>query len=87
MYIARELQNHTEPVIVVVDEFPYLAESDKGMSSYFQVGWDEYLKDKKILMILMGSSISMMYEHTLVYSAPLDGRRTGQWLSQLFTFE
>ena len=87
MYIAQELQNCTKPVIVVVDEFPYLAESDKGMSSYFQVGWDEYLKDKKILMILMGSSISMMYKHTLVYSAPLYGRRTGQWLLEPFTFE
>ena len=87
MYISREIQKRTEPVIVVVDEFPYLAQSDKGMSSYFQAGWDEHLKDKKILLILMGSSISMMYKHALVYSAPLYGRRTGQWLLQPFTFE
>lgn len=85
-YIARELQNKTEPVIVVVDEFPYLAESDEGMSSYFQAGWGEYLQDKKIVLILMGSSIAMMYKHALVYSAPLYGRRTGQWLLQPFTF-
>lgn len=38
------------------------------------------------MMILMGSSIAMMYKHALLYSSPLYGRRTGQWLLEPFTF-
>src|SRR2546423_6129605 len=34
----------------------------------------------------MGSSISMMYEHALLPSAPLYGRRTGQWLLEPFCY-
>lgn len=84
--IENELKTKKEPVVVVVDEFPYLAQSDDGISSYFQAGWDTRLKDKKVVFVLMGSSISMMYKHALVYSAPLYGRRTGQWLLEPFSY-
>lgn len=76
----------TDRVVLVFDEFPYLADADEGISSFFQYGWDMGLKDKKVLIIIMGSSISMMYKHALVKSAPLYGRRTGQWLLEPFTF-
>lgn len=75
-----------EPIVLVFDEFPYLAESNEGVSSYFQYGWDMGLKDSKVVMIVMGSSIAMMYKHALIKSAPLYGRRTGQWLLEPFTF-
>ncbi len=86
-YIGSRLEVRKDPPIIVFDEFPYLVDSEDGMSSYFQYGWDEYLKDKKVLMIIMGSSISMMYKHTLIYSSPLYGRRTGQWLLDAFSYE
>ena len=86
-YLGKVTKDLKEPMVLVFDEFPFLVESDSGMSSYFQYGWDMYLKDRKLMVILMGSSISMMYKHTLVYSAPLYGRRTGQWLLQPFTYE
>jgi len=35
-------------MVVVVDEFPYLAEANKGISSIFQAGWDEHLKNTSI---------------------------------------
>lgn len=64
--------------ILAIDEFPYLAEANKGISSIFQAGWDEYLKDVPIYLILCGSSIGMMEDEVLAYKAPLYGRRTGQ---------
>lgn len=86
-YLGKVTQDLKGPMVLVFDEFPFLVESDSGMSSYFQYGWDMYLKDRKIMVILMGSSISMMYKHTLAYNAPLYGRRTGQWLLQSFDYE
>ena len=62
--------------ILAIDEFPYLAEANKGISSIFQAGWDEYLKDMPIYLILCGSSIGMMDDEVLAYKAPLYGRRT-----------
>lgn len=81
-----ERKASAQPIVLVIDEFPYLVEADKGISSFFQYGWDMGLKDKKVLLIVMGSSISMMYTHALVQSAPLYGRRTGQWLLEPFNF-
>jgi AAA+ ATPase superfamily predicted ATPase len=87
LYLGQKLEGRTDPLVLVFDEFPYLAESDEAMSSYFQIGWDEFLKDKKVVMVVMGSSISMMYKHALVSSAPLYGRRTGQWLLEPFNYQ
>ena len=74
-YLAKELKERT---ILVIDEFPYLIENDRTIISQFQKIWDEYLKDKNILLILMGSSIGLMNE-LMNYKSPLYGRRTGQY--------
>lgn len=81
-----ERRKPNKPQVLIFDEFPYLAEADKGIASFFQYGWDMGLKDRKVLLVLMGSSISMMYREVLVKSAPLYGRRTGQWLVEPFNF-
>lgn len=89
-YLMKKVGEKKEsdpPITLVFDEFPYLVEADGGVSSFFQYGWDMGLKDKKVLLVVMGSSISMMYKHALVKSAPLYGRRTGQWLLEPFTFQ
>ena len=75
-----------EPLILAIDEYPYLTENDKSTSSLFQKGWDEYLKDTNIFLILSGSSIAMMESETLNQSAPLFGRRTGQILVDPLSF-
>lgn len=64
--------------ILVIDEFQYLCMGNKSFSSIFQRIFDEKLKDKKIMIILCGSLISMMYSETLSYDSPLFGRRTAQ---------
>jgi len=63
--------------VVVIDEFPYLVNSNRAVSSIFQKGIDEHLRHSNHLLILMGSSIGMMEKEVLFYKAPLYGRRTG----------
>ena len=77
-YLIR--QRNDEKYIIVIDEFSYLIERDDTIPSVFQVIWDEYLKDNNIMLILCGSSVSMMVEGTLTQKSPLYGRRTGQWM-------
>lgn len=73
-------------IVVAIDEFPYLIEVEKGIVSTFQKIWDELLKDKRIFLILCGSSIGMMETEVLSYRSPLYGRRTGEWKVEPFTF-
>jgi len=79
-------KNVKEPFVFAVDEYPYLAETDKSVSSTFQKGWDQYLRDTPIFLILSGSSIAMMESEVLSYKAPLYGRRSGQILVKPLNF-
>ena len=65
--------------IIVFDEFSYLVEKDSSIPSIFQVVIDETLKDTNNLLILCGSSISMMEKGTLSHKSPLYGRKSGHW--------
>lgn len=76
-YLKKQPDN--KKMVWVVDEFPYLVESDSAIPSIFQKGIDEYLANKNILLVLCGSSITMMERHVLGVKSPLYGRRTGQW--------
>ena len=65
-------------IILVIDEFPYLANSDKSIMSILQNLIDEYKDKSKLYIIICGSSISFMEDEVLAYKAPLYGRCTGQ---------
>ncbi|MBP1910761.1 ATP-binding protein [Thermococcus stetteri] len=65
-------------LIVVIDEFPYLIQSEKKVLSEFQYIVDEIVRNSKIHLILVGSSVGMMEEHVLSQKSPLYGRRDGQ---------
>jgi len=75
-----------ERIILVIDEYPYLANSVQGISSIIQAQIDMRLKNTKLLMILCGSSMSFMENQVLGYQSPLYGRRTAQFKIQPFTF-
>ena len=64
--------------IFVIDEFPYLAVSNGSIPSQFQKGWDLYLQNTSVKLVILGSSISMMEKEVLDYESPLFGRRTSQ---------
>ena len=64
--------------ILVIDEFPYLANANRAFPSIFQKAWDNTLKRSNTMVILCGSYINMMKKLTLTSSSPLYGRSTGQ---------
>jgi AAA+ ATPase superfamily predicted ATPase len=72
--------------VLAIDEFPYLTEAEKGLPSIFQTGWDEYLRETPVFLILCGSSIAMMESEVLAEKSPLFGRRTGQIQLKPFRF-
>lgn len=68
-----------ERLIWVIDEYPYLAQADRGISSLLQNFLDHQLKGTKLFLILCGSSMSFMEKQVLGYQSPLYGRRTAQF--------
>src|SRR5437868_745296 len=44
-YLGKKVKEQQEPIILIFDEFPFLAESNEGMSSFFQYLWEMWLKD------------------------------------------
>ncbi len=70
-----------ERFIVVIDEFPYLAESAPGASTALQKAWDLHLAASRLFLVLTGSTLSVMSHHVLDASAPLYGRHT--WALEL----
>jgi len=67
-----------EKLILVIDEYPYLAKSDPSISSILQIEIDRHLIKTDMLLILSGSSMSFMENQVLGYQSPLYGRRSGQ---------
>jgi len=79
-FLFKYIGEHAKgKVVVVIDEFPYLIETCKGITSILQSAIDEYLRNREVFLILCGSSIGMMENEVLGYRSPLYGRRTGQW--------
>ncbi len=62
--------------VVILDEFPYLIDADESLPSVIQRLWDQRLQNTSGTLILIGSSISMMEEATLLGNSPLYGRFT-----------
>ncbi|MCL2501222.1 MAG: ATP-binding protein [Defluviitaleaceae bacterium] len=65
-------------LIFVIDEFPYLAQSDESILSILQQFIDLKFMKTDMMLILSGSSLSFMENQVLGYQSPLYGRRTGQ---------
>ncbi|MFH0784203.1 MAG: ATP-binding protein [Pseudomonadota bacterium] len=80
------LRSKNQRLVLIFDEFPYLIQANPAIPGIFQKGWDEYLADSNIFLILLGSSMAMMEKEVLGYRSPLYGRRTGQWLVEPMTF-
>ena len=68
----------SEKLVVVIDEFPYLAKTNPAFPSVMQSVWDETLSQANAMLILCGSSVSMMRDTVLSHESPLYGRRTAQ---------
>jgi AAA+ ATPase superfamily predicted ATPase len=75
----RYLALRKKKILLAIDEFPYLIESNPAIPSLFQKAWDEHLSKGALHLILLGSSMSMMEQDVLGVRSPLFGRRTAQW--------
>lgn len=84
IYIAEKAKN--KRIILAIDEYPYLAQSDTSISSVLQEIIDHHFKKTKLFIILCGSSLSFMENQVLGYQSPLYGRRTAQFKILPFSF-
>ena len=73
-------------VVFVIDEYPYLAKSERSISSRLQHVIDHIWQNSRLFLILCGSSMSFMEYQVLGYESPLYGRRTAQFKVQALTY-
>lgn len=74
-----------ERFIVVIDEFPYLADSVPGLSTILQRAWDTSLQHTRLFLCLTGSTLSVMRREILDGQAPLYRRHT--WAYELLPLQ
>ena len=75
-----------QKLVFVIDEYPYLAESDRAVSSILQAAIDRHKDNSRLFLILCGSSMSFMENQVLGYKSPLYGRRTCQFKVKPFSY-
>jgi len=61
------------PAVVVLDEFPWLVGRDAGLEGALQKLWDTVFEAKPVLLVVIGSDLSMM-EALTGHDRPLYGR-------------
>lgn len=67
-----------ERLVVVLDEFPYIANLNPSVLSVLQHLIDHRLQDGRLFLILCGSYMGFMEKEVLGAKSPLFGRRTAQ---------
>lgn len=65
-------------LLVILDEFPYLADSTRGLPSIVQRWWDQHGRNSNIMLVLCGSAQRFMEELDGV-AAPLHQRFTAKF--------
>jgi len=64
--------------ILILDELPYVIESDPATLSALQHAWDGLFQRSNLVVVLCGSQVRTM-ESLQHHQSPLFGRLTGQW--------
>lgn len=70
---AAQQATAAQPLTIVIDELPYLLESDLPAGAELQHCWDRHLKNLPVLLVLIGSDIGMM-ERVTGHDGELYGR-------------
>jgi len=83
-YVFKLAEN--KRIVLVIDEYPYVAKTYKALASILQVQIDKNKDTSRLFLILCGSSMSFMEEQVLGYKSPLYGRRTAQFKIRPFDF-
>ena len=72
--------------LLIIDEFPYMAQGNSAIPSILQNLWDNVLQRENVMLILCGSSISFIERDLLGEKNPLYGRATGIYRLQPLSF-
>ena len=70
------------PVVIVLDELPWLAEQDEIFDGALQTAWDRLLSQRPVLLLLLGRDLHMM-ERLTAYDRPFFGRADNLLLGPL----
>lgn len=70
----RLLAREKLPKLLILDEFPYWVQGDASLPSLLQKWIDHELPKQRTLVLISGSSQSMLYSQVLHHAAPLYGR-------------
>jgi uncharacterized protein len=80
--IAASGASAQQPVVLVIDELPFLIESEPAIEGIIQKQWDRRLEAQPVLLLLIGSDVSMMTALN-DYGRPLYGRLTEMTIGPL----
>ncbi|MEI6729331.1 MAG: ATP-binding protein [bacterium] len=86
-YLGSKLKIQKKPIIIVLDEFTKLIQSDPSVLSALEYAWENLIKTTRVMIILVGSSISDMDKYVFSTSSPIAKKRTGQISLNPFTFK
>lgn len=84
LYIHRRQKEM--PLVLVFDEFPYLAAMNPALLSIVQHLIDHTLQNGKLFLVLCGSYVGFMEDQVLSSKSPLYGRRTAQLHMKSFDY-
>jgi AAA+ ATPase superfamily predicted ATPase len=80
--IAASGASAEQPIVLVIDELPFLIESEPAIEAIVQKQWDRRLEAQPVLLLLIGSDVSMMAALN-DYGRPLYGRLTEMTIGPL----
>jgi len=73
-----------DPAILVIDEFPWAEETSPGLDGLLQSLWDQELRRRPVLVVLVGSDEAMM-QRLFEHDRPLFGRLSANLVVEPFT--
>ena len=79
-------RNGDEKLVLIIDEFPFIASENPSIKSVLQHTIDHSWKEKNIFLVLCGSSVSFMENEVMGYKSPLYGRSTAQMEVEPFDY-
>lgn len=68
-YLSRKVQ--AQKTVLIIAEFPFLAETNPSIKSILQYKIDHDWKERNMFLILSGSSVSFMLNNVMGYKSPL----------------
>lgn len=75
-----------EKTVIIIDEFPFIASANPSIKSMLQHTIDHVWRNKNIMLILCGSSVSFMENEVMGYKSPLYGRITDKMEIEPFDY-